>query len=226
MQPVTRGVLGMWERAAPGSRPRRSRRRTSGVETCRRLAPVLLPDLTPEQLGQSVDRLQGPGLRGTRMAFPVVQARYLAHPVFRCAPTGADTSWPGRTGCLWWACAATRSATPAKLRRSPTWTCSRSHKLIREYFDPYTGEPLRLAKPVLDGSVHSIGSPPETKPSGEFHTVIRTVRLPLPRYTSKFISLKVGSIAREPRSAGELLTDWQRTISIWESRSRADGSIG
>lgn len=114
------------------------------VRTCAGLAPLLLPELSPDQVQATLALLCGPMFAGARgLAFPVVPSTAPGSPGFQPRSYWRGPSWPIMNWLLWRA--LVRHGQPAAaraLRSSYLALLSREEARFAEYFDPFTAEPL------------------------------------------------------------------------------------
>jgi hypothetical protein len=114
------------------------------VQTCAGLSPLLLPDVAPDILAQTVERLQGAGFAGARgLAYPVVPSTVPGSPGFVARSYWRGPTWPVANWLLWWALLqhGEREAA-AGLRAANLALLEQPSAEFAEYFEPYTAEPL------------------------------------------------------------------------------------
>lgn len=114
------------------------------VVTWAGLAPLVLPQLSPEQASAVVARLASADFAGhPGLARPVVPSTAPDSPGFRPATYWRGPSWPVANWLLWWGlnqhgC----TAAAATLREANLDLLSQPEADFAEYFHPFTGEPL------------------------------------------------------------------------------------
>ena len=114
------------------------------VETCAGLAPMLVPDVTPELLRQVVGRLRGQGFAGAQnLAYPVVPSTVPGSTGFQSRAYWRGPSWPVANWLFWWAmCRHSLRDEAHALRTANLALLDRPNAQFAEYFEPFTAEPL------------------------------------------------------------------------------------
>jgi hypothetical protein len=114
------------------------------VETCAGLAPILLPDLSPELLERVVRRLFGAGFAGAEhLAYAVVPSTAPGSRGFQAKTYWRGPTWPVFNWLLWWGLRHHNlEHEAAVLRDANLRLLQRAESKFAEYFEPYTAEPL------------------------------------------------------------------------------------
>jgi glycogen debranching enzyme len=114
------------------------------VETCAGLSPLLLPEVSPDILAQTVKRMQGPGFAGAEgFAHAVVPSTVPGSPGFVSRSYWRGPAWPVANWLFWWGLLqhGQREAA-ASLRAANLALLEQPAAEFAEYFEPYTAEPL------------------------------------------------------------------------------------
>lgn len=114
------------------------------VQTCAGLAPVLVPDLSPERLRQVVRRLSGTGFAGADgLTYPVIPSTVPGSPGFHARAYWRGPTWPFFNWLVWWGLLQHGLAEEADgLRAANLELLKQPEAHFAEYFDPFTAEPL------------------------------------------------------------------------------------
>jgi hypothetical protein len=114
------------------------------VVTCAGLAPLLLPELSPEQIQRTFELVCGPLFAGAPgLAFAVVPSTAPGSPGFNQRSYWRGPSWPIMNWLLWRALDRHGRPDAARaLRAANLALLERDEARFAEYFDPFTAEPL------------------------------------------------------------------------------------
>jgi glucosylglycerate hydrolase len=114
------------------------------VVTCAGLAPLLVPELSPDQVQQTVELVCGPLFSGAPgLAFAVVPSTAPGSPGFNQRSYWRGPSWPIMNWLLWRALDQHGRPDAARaLRAANLALLARDEARFGEYFDPFTAEPL------------------------------------------------------------------------------------
>jgi hypothetical protein len=114
------------------------------VRTCAGLAPVLLPEIPPEQVRRTCELLFGPEFAGAQgLAFEVVPSTAPGSPGFAQRSYWRGPAWPIMNWLLWRGLRQHGEEGSARsLREQNLALLARPEARFGEYFEPYSAEPL------------------------------------------------------------------------------------